>query len=100
MSTRMQEHIESAQDSVVPAAGERREPGGRPERTGGGGAPAARRAGSSAGDLPEEVREQLTDELIDELLAGRRGEAEILGSGGLLGDLTRRLVERARWRAS
>jgi putative transposase len=45
--------------------------------------------------LPEEVREQLTDDLIDELLAGRRGEAEILGPGGLLGDLTRRLVERA-----
>jgi hypothetical protein len=62
------------------------------ERTGGG-APAA--GGLPVGDLPEEVREQLTDELIDELLAGRRGEAEILGSGGLLGDLTRRLVERA-----
>jgi putative transposase len=55
------------------------------------------RAGSGllVGELPEEVREQLTDELIDELLAGRRGEQEILGRGGLLGDLTRRLVERA-----
>jgi putative transposase len=95
----MQEHIESAQVPGVSAAGERREPEGRPERTGGGapfaGGAGARRPGLSAGDLPEEVREQLTDELIDELIAGRRGEAEILGPGGLLGDLTRRLVERA-----
>ena len=52
------------------------------------------RAGLPVGELPEEVREQLTDGLIDELLAGKRGEAEILGPGGLLGDLTRRLVER------
>jgi putative transposase len=99
MSMGMQEHIESAQGPGVPAAGERREPEGRPERTGGGapaaGGPGARRTGVPFGDLPEEVREQLTDDLIDELLAGRRGEAEILGSGGLLGDLTRRLVERA-----
>jgi putative transposase len=98
MSTRMPEHIESAQGRGS-AAGERREPEGRVERTGGGasaaGGPGARRRGLPVGDLPEEVREQLTDDLIDELLAGRRGEAEILGSGGLLGDLTRRLVERA-----
>ena len=52
------------------------------------------RAGLPVGELPEELREQLTDGLIDELLAGRRGEAEILGPEGLLGDLTRRLVER------
>jgi transposase-like protein len=45
--------------------------------------------------LPVEVREQLTDGIIDELLAGARSEAEIVGPGGLLGDLTRRLVERA-----
>jgi len=53
------------------------------------------RSGLVVGELPGEVREQLTEGLIDELLAGRRGEAEILGPGGLLGDLTRRLVERA-----
>jgi transposase-like protein len=53
------------------------------------------RSGLSVDDLPAGVREQLTDGLIDELLAGRSGEAEILGPGGLLGDLTRRLVERA-----
>jgi hypothetical protein len=33
--------------------------------------------------------------LVDELLAGARGEEEIVGPGGLLADLTRRLVERA-----
>ncbi len=53
------------------------------------------RAGLPIGELPEDVREQLTDAMMDQLLAGRRGEAEILGPGGLLGDLTRRLVERA-----
>ena len=37
----------------------------------------------------------LPDELIDELLAGARTEEEIAGPGGLLGRLTRRLVERA-----
>ena len=47
------------------------------------------------GDLPEEVRERLSDELVDELLAGARSEQEIVGPGGLLADLTRRLVERA-----
>jgi len=45
--------------------------------------------------LPEELRERLLDGMIDELLAGRRGEREILGPDGLLGGLTRRLVERA-----
>jgi len=45
--------------------------------------------------LPAEVRGRLSDELIDELLAGRRGEAEIVGPDGLLGELTKRLVERA-----
>jgi putative transposase len=45
--------------------------------------------------LPDGVRERLSDELIDELLAGTRGEEEIVGPGGLLADLTRRLVERA-----
>jgi putative transposase len=53
------------------------------------------RRGMGLGELPDELRERLTDELVDELLAGRRGEAEIVGPGGLLGDLTRRLVERA-----
>ena len=53
----------------------------------------ARRAAAAA--VPESVRERLPDELIDELLAGRSGEAEVLGRDGLLGELTKRLLERA-----
>jgi putative transposase len=41
------------------------------------------------------LREQLPDELIDQLLAGARSEEEIARPGGLLGQLTKRLVERA-----
>ena len=37
----------------------------------------------------------MTDELIDELLAGARTQEEIAGAGGLLSQLTKRLVERA-----
>jgi putative transposase len=46
-------------------------------------------------ELPPGVRDRLSDGLIDELLAGARTEEEIVGPGGLLADLTRRLVERA-----
>ncbi|MGZ6672840.1 MAG: IS256 family transposase [Solirubrobacteraceae bacterium] len=46
-------------------------------------------------ELPPGVRDRLSDELVDELLAGARTEGEIVGPGGLLADLTRRLVERA-----
>jgi putative transposase len=74
-----------------PRAGvSRSEPGGRAQRDAGG----ASVAGPPV-ELPDEVRERLSDELIDELLAGARGEEEIVGPGGLLADLTRRLVERA-----
>lgn len=45
--------------------------------------------------LPDEMREKLPDELVDELLAGARTEGEIVGPGGLLSQLTKRLVERA-----
>ncbi len=38
---------------------------------------------------------EISDELIDELLAGASTEEEIAGPGGLLADLTKRLVERA-----
>jgi putative transposase len=69
----------------------RREPGGRVQRNAGGRDP----AGPSADGLLGEARERLGNELIDELLAGARSEEEIVGPGGLLADLTRRLVERA-----
>src|SRR5258708_16263427 len=45
--------------------------------------------------LPDEMREKLPDELVDELLAGANTEEEIVGPGGLLSQLTKRLVERA-----
>jgi putative transposase len=38
---------------------------------------------------------RISNELIDELLAGALTEAEIAGPGGLLAELTKRLVERA-----
>jgi len=46
-------------------------------------------------ELAEEVKALLPDGLIDELLAGARTEEEIAGPGGLLSQLTKRLVERA-----
>jgi putative transposase len=76
-----------------PRAGvSRSEPGGRAQR----GAGASRAPeGPRLAELPREVRDRLSDEVIDELLAGARTEEEIVGPGGLLADLTRRLVERA-----
>jgi putative transposase len=51
--------------------------------------------GELRGELPEALHERLLEGMIDELIAGKRGEREILGQDGLLGELTRRLVERA-----
>src|ERR1700733_6723816 len=36
-------------------------------------------------ELPEELSERLLDGMIDQLIAGKRGEREILGTGGVLG---------------
>ena len=41
------------------------------------------------------MRDRLSDEVIDGLLAGARSEEEIVGPGGVLAQLTKRLVERA-----
>jgi putative transposase len=46
-------------------------------------------------ELGEEFNEQLLDAMLGAMIAGKRSEREILGSGGVLGELTRRLVERA-----
>jgi transposase-like protein len=74
------------------AGGLRSEPGGRAQRPAGG----ARRAqGPAPVGLPDEVRDRLAEEVIDELLAGARTEEEIVGPGGVLAQLTKRLVERA-----
>ena len=45
--------------------------------------------------MPDDIRRRLPDEVVDELLAGARTEEEIVGPGGLLAQLTKRLVERA-----
>ena len=47
------------------------------------------------GELPEKLRERLLDGMIDGLIAGKRGEREILGQDGVLGEVTRRMVQRA-----
>jgi putative transposase len=86
MSTDTQSRIEGR------AGGERSEPGGRAERDAG----AARSPdGPPFERLPVEVRDRLSDAVVDELLAGARTEEEIVGPGGLLAQLTKRLVERA-----
>jgi len=69
---------------------ERSEPGGRAKRGAG-----AARSPALRSELAEEVKALLPDELLDELLAGARTEEEIAGRGGLLSQLTKRLVERA-----
>jgi putative transposase len=74
------------------AGGARSEPGGRAQRPAGAARPPQ---GPAPVGLPREVRDRLADEVIDELLAGARTEEEIVGPGGVLAQLTKRLVERA-----
>jgi putative transposase len=45
--------------------------------------------------MPDDLRRVLPDEVLDELLAGAKTEEEVVGPGGLLSQLTKRLVERA-----
>jgi hypothetical protein len=42
--------------------------------------------------MGDDVRRKLPDELVDELLAGASSEEKIVGPGGLLGQLTKRLM--------
>src|SRR5436309_15458875 len=72
------------------AGGARSEPGGRAQRPAGGARPPLPPV-----ELLDEVRDRLADEVIDELVAGARTEEEIVGPGGVLAQLTKRLVERA-----
>ena len=53
------------------------------------------RQSSPGPEFADDVQALLPDELIDELLAGARTEEQITGPGGVLGQLTKRLVERA-----
>jgi len=76
----------NTETNLIDSAGTlRSEPGGR----------AQRHAGREPLELPDAVRDRLSDEVIDELLAGARTEEEIVGPGGVLAQLTKRLVERA-----
>ena len=75
----------SETELIDSAGGARSERGGR----------ARRPAGGEPLEIPDAIRDRLSDEVIDELLAGARSEEEIVGPGGVLAQLTKRLVERA-----
>jgi putative transposase len=90
MSTTISSRMDEVPDRDESAGVARSEPGGRAKRRAG----AARPPGTRP-ELAEHVKALLPDAVIDELLAGARTEEEIAGSGGLLGQLTKRLVERA-----
>src|ERR1700687_5752177 len=89
MSTTIPSRLDESGEPVR-AGVERSEPGGRAKRRAG-----AARSPALRPELADEVRALLADEVIDELLAGARTEEEITGPGGLLSQLTKRLVERA-----
>jgi len=88
MSTTITGRLDEDQDPGS-AGVARSEPVGRAQRRAG----AARR--DEGVELGDRLRELLPDEVIDGLLAGARTEQEVVGPGGLLGQLTKRLVERA-----
>ena len=88
ITTRLDEHDEDRQDHGAGVS--RSEPGGRAQRRAG-----APRRSDPDPELGDRVKELLPDSVIDELLAGARSEEEITGRGGLLSQLTKRMVERA-----
>ena len=95
------------------AGAERSEPAGRAQRSAGGALRADAAEARGRGLAPELVDDavnrarvrtalgelpgggRISDQVIDELLAGASTEEEIAGPGGLLAQLTKRLVERA-----
>jgi putative transposase len=89
MSTTIRSRLDETQDPSDSAGVARSEPVGRAKRRAG----AARR--SEGRELAAQLRQLLPDGVIDELLAGAQTEEEIVGPGGLLSQLTKRLVERA-----
>jgi putative transposase len=90
MSSTISTRLDEDQDPRDGSAGvARSEPGGRAQRRAG----AARR--QDPDPLADRVKELLPDELIDQLMAGARSGEEITGQGGLLSQLTKRMVERA-----
>ena len=93
MSTTITDRLEQSEAPQEAAGVARSEPPrGRAQRRAGG---RRRELPPDRPELAAEVRALLPDELIDELLAGAKTEGEIAGPGGLLSQLTKRLVERA-----
>jgi putative transposase len=92
MSSTIQSSLE-AQDPDESAGVARSEPPrGRAQRRAGAARP---RDPGREPDLGDRVRELLPDAMVDELLAGAQTGEDITGQGGLLSQLTKRLVERA-----
>ena len=88
MSTTIPNRLEEPQDPDESAGVARSEPPrGRAQRRAG--------AAREPDGLGDRVKDLLPDEVIDELLAGARTEQEIAGQGGLLAQLTKRMLERA-----
>src|ERR1700727_2200492 len=93
MSSTIRGRLDERQQDPDGSAGvERSEPEGRVPRRAGAARP---QLPSRRPELADEGKALLPDELIDELLAGARTEEEIAGQGGLLSQLTKRMVERA-----
>jgi putative transposase len=90
MSSTIQSRVEDPGDQTSSAGVARSETVGRAKRRAGAARPPGPRP-----ELAEEVKALLPDEVVDELLAGARTEEGITGPGGLLSQLTKRLVERA-----
>ena len=91
MSSTIHSRLDEPQDPEDGSAGvARSEPGGRAQRRAG----AARRPDPDP-EFVDRVKELLPNELIDQLMAGARTGEEITGQGGLLSQLTKRMVERA-----
>ena len=83
MPSRTNRSIERA--SVLSSGGAGGEPSGEPPAT----------PSEILETMPDDLRGKLPDDVVDQLLAGARTEEEIVGPGGLLSQLTKRLVERA-----
>ncbi|MFZ0385091.1 MAG: IS256 family transposase [Solirubrobacteraceae bacterium] len=90
MSTTISSRLDEDQDPDQSAGVARSEPGGRAKRRAGAARPPGIRP-----ELADEVKALLPDDVVDELLAGAGTEEGIAGPGGLLSQLTKRLVERA-----
>jgi putative transposase len=99
------QEISDVRASVFDRVGAVGEPLGEPAAT----PPSQRRRSTLRGDQVDDAvdrarlrsmarrpdGERIPDEVIDELLAGAQTEQELAGPGGLLAQLTRRLVQRA-----